>query len=178
MVNPKRPMNNSSKTLFRAGVSFLGLALLIPLISAFYGLMTPPTYSAINHLEIQPFQVDILQPGFRDSLLGRGSSIRLKPTSNTTIIQVVARTQGSRDAAELANAGAVRVQNFLRQRPGVTVEIIDRAEPPLRPIAPNLPLLVALGGGSGAVLALGAAVLLRLSRSRRRGLGEGLCAAS
>lgn len=152
-----------------AGGALLGLALVIPVASVVGGLMAPRTYRALNRLEVQPFQPDLLQPAFRDSLFGPNSTTRLVQLRSPSVIEVSSEALDPQEAAAVANAAAATIQSVLKERPGVTVGIVDTAQAPLRPQPPNLGRFVTRVGGITLLVALGAVTLLLVASSRRRG---------
>lgn len=104
----------------------------------------------------------------------------------TSLVAIHCYSEQATEAAEIANAvatayaalrqGQVRAYDHARRqaddpktvdRPArlVEVEVVDRAEPPLRPIRPNALLNLTLGIGAGLVLGL-LAVMLRVRRLR------------
>ena len=105
--------------------------------------------------------------------------ISLIPFRNSNLIQLVVYDQSAARAALIANAIADTYRNSVRAHSTVaaaggvslekTVEIVDRAEPALRPVRPNQPLVIFLGIFGGVFLAFvgGGVGALVASLSRR-----------
>jgi len=77
----------------------------------------------------------------------------LRPVRGTSLIEIRVYSDRPDEAAMLANAIARVYQDHREQpmfkRPGLEVEIIDRAQPGLRPVRPNKPLNLAIGALAG-----------------------------
>jgi hypothetical protein len=161
-------MSTSSKGLFLAAGVLLGVVLIIPWILATYGIKPAGPYRALSRVEIDPFQADVLQPAFRGRLVGRDSSIRLVQSRSTSLIQVIADARSPHEAAALANASATKLKAILKERPGISVHIVDLAELPLRQ-TPSLPLLTLIR----SILGLTGALFFVLACFGRRQVGDG-----
>jgi serine/threonine protein kinase len=112
------------------------------------------------------------------------SGMEIQPIRNTQLLEIRFFSDSPKEAAEIANAIAAsyraynqhRLDDYLRERQTpaanpatfsplhtlVQVEIIDQAVPPLRPIRPNKPLNIVIGGMIGLGLGLLAAVATSL----------------
>lgn len=116
----------------------------------------------------------------------------LRPIRNTSLIEISVFSETPDEAAELANAIADSYVGFRQEQlrdylnsaksrsaaelvvsgePQLwQVQIVDRAEPPGRPVRPNRPLNLLVGAGIGAGLGLAVSVATFLwLRGRRRG---------
>jgi uncharacterized protein involved in exopolysaccharide biosynthesis len=81
------------------------------------------------------------------------------PVRNTSLIQLRAYSENRMEAAELANA-VVRAyaSQAASSTGGLRVQLVDQAQPSLRPVRPNKPLNIALGVVIGAVVGLGCGI--------------------
>jgi len=100
------------------------------------------------------------------ALLRKG--LDLKPVRSTSLIEIGFYAEDANEAAEIANAVANVFSEYrLKQNRalseasengsgvnGIMVRIVDRAVPNLRPVRPNRPLNIALGGLVGIALGL------------------------
>ena len=86
----------------------------------------------------------------RDDCLRRlRSRMELRPSRGVPLIEVRVSSEDRNEAAEMANAV---VESYRSLRTDVRVEIVDRAEPSLRPFRPNVPLNLWLGACGGILL--------------------------
>ena len=165
-------MKPSSNKLCLAGWILFGVGLLIVLTSAIYVSVAPRVYLARSRANIEPYSWDLLlelsQPAFHDTLFGSDPSIRLVPIRGTSLIEVSAEAHTPQAAAERANRVIIKVMETVTRRPGLTAEIFDRAEPPLKSHKPNGQVIMAVGGTVGATFGLGAVVLFVIEFSSRR----------
>jgi capsular polysaccharide biosynthesis protein len=117
---------------------------------------------------------ETLQPAETLGLLKR--CLALHPVRDTTIIEICAFSQRPREAAKIANE-ITRVYKEYREeamesatsgsRP-FEVVIIDNALPGLRPVRPNKPLNLAIGGLAGLLLGTAAGAGARGYESRKK----------
>ena len=79
------------------------------------------------------------------------ASLEVRPTRNTTLLEIRCYSEDAREAADLANAIA---EGYQTHRTPSRVEIVDRAEPGARPVRPNVPANLAVGALCGLILGL------------------------
>lgn len=113
---------------------------------------------------------------FNDELIKTDESLKIlisrlsvSPIRNTTLIGINSYSDNPREAALIANAVADAYQSFKNKKQQQvesvgSVQIVDRAQPPLRPFKPNRPLNIALGALLGSFLGAVSALLAVLVR--------------
>ena len=103
------------------------------------------------------------------SLILKGN-LDVRQSPNTTLIEIRVFSEDKEEAASIANAIAEVYRDSPLAAPGPAakagVQIVDRAEPGLRPVRPNRPLAIAIGFGVGAIFAALGFVLILISRKR------------
>ena len=89
---------------------------------------------------------------------------------NTTIIEIKVFSEDRDEAAAIANsiAEVYQISSLAAKGPnaGSAVQIIDRAEPGMRPVRPNKPLTIGIVCGVGAILAAVGVILIFISKKR------------
>ena len=103
-------------------------------------------------------------------------SLALRPIRNTSLIDITVYSDDKLEAAKTANCiaetyQAYRLRGNASANGGISVEIIEHAEPGSRPVAPNKPLNIAIGAIIGVILGLicGWITGLLVSGIQRRG---------
>jgi uncharacterized protein involved in exopolysaccharide biosynthesis len=84
------------------------------------------------------------------------SSLDLRQTPNTSLIEIRVYDEHGQEAAEIANAIA---ETYRSVRTSSRIEIIDRAEPSRRPARPDVALNLLIGAVVASILGAGAAGL-------------------
>lgn len=161
-------MTDKTKRLFATGRILLCVAFFVPASLAIYCYTAPPSYRAICRIKIEPFPAEILERAFQNSVLGPGSSVAVRRQTTTSLVEVEARAGSPKEAADQANNAAAQLQAALTNQPATTVEVIDAASWPLRPISPNVSLIITAGIGIGILLLMLASVFLYSALTTRR----------
>ena len=99
--------------------------------------------------------------------------LEIKPVPNTTIISIRVFSEDRAEAAQIANSLAETYRQAAPVvSPTVSAQLIDRAQPGLRPVRPNKPLNIILGMILGLLLGAGAggiaAALIAQHRAQRQ----------
>jgi capsular polysaccharide biosynthesis protein len=106
--------------------------------------------------------------------------IELRPVRNTTLIEIRAYSDDKKEAASIANKVAevyhqYRADQFrelmavnAKQSMGTKVQIIDRAEPGIKPVRPNRPLNIFIGMIIGTAAGGGAGLLFLVVATLRK----------
>ena len=133
----------------------------------------------VDNLDLNTVWGNRLYGGYRlkkdEARLLLRNKASLRRERNTALIDIEAKSDDKEEAARIANEIAIVYQQHQRannqsDKPGmagVRVEIVDRAEPTLRPSEPNLTLNIGLGALAGTVagLAAGGFVLFIVGRA-------------
>jgi len=93
--------------------------------------------------------------------------IELRQTRNTSLLEVRVYDKDRHVAAAIANRIVEAYRRSIETSTApVLVQLIDSAEPGLRPTRPNLPMTLALGSGLSVLVAAAVAALARLLASK------------
>ena len=107
---------------------------------------------------------------FAETVFGSDRSIRLRPGRGTTLVSIEALGDSPSVAVERANGAVAKIQAALSRQQPTICNVVDPAEPALRPFRPNKPLYAAIGLCIGGVVGLPGVVMLFVAvQSRRKG---------
>ena len=95
--------------------------------------------------------------------------VEVRQTRSTSLLEVRVFSANASAAAEIANkiVEVYRRQNEIAKGP--KIDVVDAAEPGLRPVRPNVALGLVLGCALSVIIAAMAALLIRCIISRRKG---------
>jgi capsular polysaccharide biosynthesis protein len=100
----------------------------------------------------------------------KGSKLEVRQARKTLLIEITVYSDDKNEAAMIANAIATVYQrsDLATKSPDgkSAVQILDKAEPGLRPVRPNKPLDITIGCAIGVVIGALGVGLLRFSRNR------------
>ncbi len=83
--------------------------------------------------------------------------------TGTLLLELTARTTDPTLAKDYANAVAQQLVAYVRSTSGIfQVSVVDEASVPENPVAPNVPLDVALGAAAGLLLGVGLAIVIHV----------------
>ena len=169
----------------------IAIVMLTVAFSAALALVTPPRYAATATLALTP-KID-LSKGFisatdlsallstyaetakssvnrarAEQILGRKlpGEIDTSTVGGTGILRITGSAAVPKEASDTASAAASAFQQSVKSNPLITVSVIDPATPPLTPVQPRPPLIVAIGILLG--LLAGISYALVMERVRRR----------
>jgi len=84
------------------------------------------------------------------------SRLALRPVRGTSLVQIRAFSEDRAEAANIANAIAQAYTDYAARKSNtMQVQMVDSAQPAIRPARPNKPLNISLGVVIGVVLGLG-----------------------
>jgi hypothetical protein len=153
-----------SRALFWTG-------LLVGLTAALYKSTAPRSYRAFCRVKIEPYSwplwSELSQPAFHDQFFPRESCTVIQPLRGCSLIQVSCEGNTPQDAAVGANSAGLRLMQAIARRPGLSCELFDRSEPPLRPYKPDVQYIVAVSTIAGVLLEVGAIASMIISRRRQ-----------
>ncbi len=156
-------MKANPKTPLIIGIALVACAILAPVSIGIYAFSAKEYYQSDSLLIVTPSPEVILQDGFRESILGRASSVRFE-RRGANIVRIIAEALSPKEAVDAANDAVTKVLIALAQKGGGKVSLIQTATPPVRPFRPNKPKLLLIGIGWGALLALAGGVSLAAAR--------------
>jgi capsular polysaccharide biosynthesis protein len=89
-------------------------------------------------------------------------ALYVRQSRNTSLLEVGVLDENRATAAQIANAVADVYRRYAKSTKSLVVEVVDRAEPGIRPVRPNVPMSLTMGWlGSVIVAALVARVTRR-----------------
>jgi capsular exopolysaccharide synthesis family protein len=184
-------LNELLAILSKRRYGVIAVVMLTVAFSAALALVTPPRYEATATLALTP-KIDPSK-GFisatdlsallstyaetakssvnrarAEQILGRKlpGEIDTSTVGGTGILRITGNAQVPKEASDTASAAASAFQQSVSSNPLITVSIIDPATPPLSPVQPRPPLIVAIGILLG--LLAGISYALVMERVRRR----------
>lgn len=94
------------------------------------------------------------------------NGVHFRQSRNTSLVEIRSYSEDPREAAVIANGVVEAYRESAAIPRDLNVELVDPAEPSMRPVRPNIPLNLALGVLLGTIVGIGGALSVKGGRGK------------